>query len=114
MAILATYVDTGILALKQGLQSVSQLAIFCEYETVETFRHLKLLPVLGVGYDRNGVLRTGTGNWIFPNTIPVLVNGTGIYFLTFRFLSIRNWNFKSLFPKIYFIQQVFIKVRYAF
>ena len=53
--------------------------------------------VLYVGYDRKGVLRTGTGYRICPNSIPVLVTGTGIYFLPFRFRSIRNRNFKSLF-----------------
>ena len=44
-----------------------------------------------------GVLRTETGNRIWPNTILVLLTGTGIYFLTFRFWSIQNRNFKSLF-----------------
>ena len=55
------------------------------------------MPFKGVGYDQKWFLRTGTGNRICPNTIMVLVTGTGIYFLTFRFWSIRNQNFKSLF-----------------
>ena len=53
--------------------------------------------LMSLGYDQKGVLRTEAGNQIWPNPIPVLVLGTGIYFLTFRFRSIRNQNFKSLF-----------------
>ena len=52
---------------------------------------------VGVGYERKVVLRTGTGSWIWPNTIPVLLSRTGIYFLTFRFWAIRNPNFLALF-----------------
>ena len=50
-----------------------------------------------VGYDRKRVLRTGTGYRICPDTNPVLLTGTGICFLLFRFRSIRNRIFKSLF-----------------
>ena len=54
-------------------------------------------PEVEVGYDRKGVLRTGTGNRIYPNTIPVLITGTGIYLSSFRFRLIWNRNLKSLF-----------------
>jgi hypothetical protein len=48
------------------------------------------------GYNPKGVVRTGTGNPTCPNTILVLVTRNGIHFLTFRFLSIRKQNFKSV------------------
>ena len=85
---------------------------------------VSVVVVVGVGYDWKAVLRTGTKKRICPNTIPGLVNGTGIYILTFWICSIRNRNFKSLFwfwnlpelifPKMFSIKKVLIKVWYAF
>ena len=49
------------------------------------------------GYDLKVLLRTGTGNRICSNSIPVLVTGTGIFFLKFQFRSIRHRNFESMF-----------------
>ena len=50
-----------------------------------------------IGYDRKGVLRTRTGYRIWPNIIPVLVTGTGIFIYSFWFRSIWNRNVNILF-----------------
>ena len=48
-----------------------------------------LIPMLWIGYNRKGVWRTGTRNWIFPNPI--------LFFSPFRVQSIWNQNFNFLF-----------------
>ena len=49
-----------------------------------------------LGYNQEGVLRTGTGNRICPNIIPVLVTGTGIYFLPTSSKELKYKDFGSM------------------
>jgi hypothetical protein len=86
-----------------------------------------------IGYNQKVILRTGTGNWIRPNTIPVLEPELEYIFIIlvlvnpdpefeillpvpeigFHWMSGRNF-LEFVFLNIYFIQKVFIKVWYAF
>ena len=52
---------------------------FCMFKLTQTKDNLE------IRYDRKGFLITGTRNQICRNTIPVLVTGNRIYFLTSQF-----------------------------
>ena len=61
----------------------------------------QVASVCPLGYKRNGILRTRTGNRISTNSKPVKLDFTGF------------WP-ELISPNNYSIQKVFIKVRYAF